>query len=101
MKLAKTPEWMRKWDAPLSGPVLIGVLLLPVVLLFIWTGYLQPLVLSLPEPLADRSPYAYYILRVLLFLLVFPWAFGPMFIALLIYQRRYDRKKRNDGQVAK
>ena len=90
---------LSKFNAPLTGPAVLFISSLPVVFLFLWVA-ISPRLLSLLQPLEENAPFTYAVLHSLVGFTLVPWIFAPPVIAIYVYQRRYERKRRDAGVPA-
>ena len=89
-----------KFNAPLGVRAMLLIISLPCVLLFLWILVVAPHLLTLLRPLKDTAPVTQAVLRGLVAFAVLPWSLVPPLIALYLYQRHYDRQKRDVSDPA-
>lgn len=88
----------RKWNAPLNGPAVVAMLLIPCVFMALWMAILSPQLSGLIRPLEQTSPFAHDLLRGLVAFSLLPCTLVPLVVALYLYQRRWDKIHSQSGR---
>ena len=85
---------LSKYNAPMTLPSLLVVLLIPLVIAFTWIGVVVPHLSAYISSLADSYPVTHAFLQSFIRFMFLPVFVVPVFVMVHFYQRYYDRKKR-------
>jgi hypothetical protein len=87
----------KAFDAQLGGREIFVIGALLFTFSFLWMLVISPHLLAWLRRMRETAPTVELILRCLVGFAFFPWSLIPPFIALRLYQRRYDRRQSEIG----
>jgi len=85
---------LSKYNAPLTVPLVLVFLSVPVLVMFVWILLVVPHLSPSISRLEDSSPIICSLLQGLLRFMMLPVAFIALFLTIHFYQRHHDRMQR-------